>query len=74
MSTEEWPQRNLSLCHPYSFIAEGALYLVSLVFVISLACAPKTHFQACLAADGITAGLYWDHNSRHHHDGGVERL
>ena len=74
MSTEEWQQRNPSLCHPYSFIAEGALYLVSLVFVISLACAPKTHFQAGLAADRLTAGLYWGHNSRHHHDGGVERL
>jgi len=74
MSTEEWQQRNLSLCHPYSFIAEGALYLVSLVFVISLATTPAAHFQAGLALDGLTAGLHWDHNSRHHHDGGVERL
>ena len=74
MSTEEWPQRDPSLCYSYSIMMKGSHHLVSLVFVIALACTPKTHFQACLAADGITAGLYWDYNSRHHHDGGLERL
>ena len=74
MSTEEWQQREPSLRHSYSIMMKGAHHLVSLVFIISFATTLAAHFQTCLAAAGLTAGLYWDHNSRHHHDGGVERL
>ena len=44
MSTEEWPQRDPSLCHSYSIMMKGAHHLVSLVFVIALATTLAAHF------------------------------